>query len=123
MNVCNSYRAQNGIDKDSIESLTSEKVRKTFLPLMESLFKLPGQGPVEGTLAWTHQQIKNIDRVSFYVLSKHPTLLKAYIKREVLSPDTDEQGYVTLQDGEDVPDGHYKRMHPSKRLATHIYSK
>lgn len=123
VNVCNRYRAQNGLDKKSIKSFTSKKVMDSFLPIMELLFKLPGQGPVEGTVSWIRQQVQNIDHVSFYLMSKHPALLKAYIKREVLSPSTDDQGYVVLQKGEEVPDGLYKRVHPSERLATHTFSK
>ena len=123
VNVCNRYRAQNGLDKKSIKSFTSKKVMDSFLPIMELLFNLPGQGPIEGTLAWVHQQIQNIDRVSFYLMSKDPALLKAYIKREVLPPSTDDQGYVMLHKDEEIPDGHYSRVHPSERLPTHTYSK
>lgn len=124
MNVCNRYQAQNGLDKKSIQSFTSsKKVMDSFLPIMELLFKLPGQGPVEGTVSWIRQQIQNIDHVSFFLMSKHPALLKAYIRREVLSPSTDDQGYVVLQKGEEVPDGHYKRVNPSEKLATHTFSR
>lgn len=121
--MCNSYRASNGVDSKSIKSLTSEKVKANYLPIMEALFNLPGQGPAEGSSSWIRQQISNIDRVSFYLLSKYPALMKAYVRREVTSPDTDDQGFVTLQPGEEVPNGHYKRLDPSKRLVTHSYSK
>lgn len=121
--MCNRYRARNGLDEDSINSLSGKNVTDTFLPIMEALFKLPGRGPAEGSTAWIRQQTQNIDRVSFYVMSKHRALLKAYVKREIRSPSTNDQGFVTLEKGEEVPNGRYKRVDPSERLSTHTYSR
>ena len=123
LHVCNRYRAQNGVDKKSINKFSKERVQETLLPIMEALFKLPGKGPVEGTDEWIRRQSQNIDRVSFYHMTKYPSLLKAYIKREIGSPSTDDQGFPILNKGEDVPDGTYTRLDPAQRLPTHSLSK
>ena len=95
-------RAMTGVDPKSSESMKSKSVQSTFLPIMEALFELPGKGANEGSEVWLRDQIKKIDKVTFYTMTLYPKLLKAYILSQLASEKTDQRGCPWLEEGEEV---------------------
>ena len=99
-------RAMTGVDARSEEAMKQKSVQATFLPIMEALFELPGQGAHEGSTVWIDDQVKHIDQVTFHTMTLYPRLLKAYILDQLGSDATDHRGCPWLEEGETVRANH-----------------
>ena len=112
-----------GISAENIKAFRKKACSSTFLPVLQTLFELPGQGPNEGTPNWLALMAQRIDKVEFIFLLDHPVLLKKFIEEEVASDRTDKNGFPILLAGETVPDGPYENIVNGDRLPTFHPSK
>ena len=109
---------------NEIHPYSKKSCSSTFLPVLENLFDLFGQGPHEGSPGWLQRMVEAIDKVDFILMLAHPLLLKAFINKETRSTTrTDKDGYPIKAHNETVPDGPYDNIPNHKRLPTFHHSK
>ena len=76
-----------------------EACAETLLPIVETLFQLPGRGPPKGSKSWIASLVRSPKNATYENMVSYPEILDAYIKDQE-NNHSDKDKVIILRAGE-----------------------